>query len=107
MSKIVTVGCIALMMTTLSSGIAAAKKGKILISDEREVLAACERTWNCHAESHEGITVVCGSGVCATCSDKYGKCFTPAGMKGDAAFGCSQPMILSGPGGASSWRWNY
>ena len=92
-SKIMTAGCMALMMATLSSGIATAKKGKMLVSDEREVLAACDRTWGCHAESNEGITVVCGSGVCATCSDKWGKCYTPADKKRDAAFGCPQPMI--------------
>jgi hypothetical protein len=92
-SKIMTVGCMSLMMATLSPGIATAKKGEMLVSDEREVLAACERTPSCQTQSHEGITVVCSRDACTTCRDKLGRCYTPANQKGGAAFGCSQPMI--------------
>jgi hypothetical protein len=93
MSKIMTVGCMSLAMAALSSGIATAKTGKIYVSDEREVLAACDRTPSCQTQSHEGITVVCSRDACTTCRDKLGKCYTPAPQQGGTAFGCARPMI--------------
>lgn len=93
-SKVMTV-VMALMMAILLSGNATAKKGKILVSDERQVLAACERTWGCQAQSNEGITVVCSREICTTCSDRLGKCYTPADMKGGAAFGCNDSALVT------------
>jgi hypothetical protein len=86
--KVVIVS-MAVMMATACSSFAATKKGRIFVSDEREVLAACDRTPSCQVQSHEGVTIVCSRDACTMCRDKLGKCYTPADNRGF----CPQQMI--------------